>query len=166
MRRWWLWTAAAVVVIVGLSVWVFWPSSAPPPRARPYLEFTACLLTDGQGLAGAQAAAVWSGMQDASLSTHAKVQYLQAVGPDTKENAAPYLASLVQRKCAVVVAVGQAQVDAVAADATKYPAVRFVVVGVPGSGSNVTSIDSSVPSDVRSRVAKTITDAVHAAGGS
>ena len=124
------------------------------------------MLTDGQGLAGAQAAPVWAGLQDASLSTHAKVQYLQASGPDTAANAAPYLASLVQRKCAVVVAVGPAQVGAVATEATKYPGVRFVVVGVAGSGKNVMSIDSSVPAEVRSRVAKTITDAVHAAGNS
>ena len=165
MRRWWLWTATAAA-IVGLSVWVFWPASIAPPRARPYLEFTACMLTDGQGLAGAQAVPVWAGMQDASLSTHAKVQYLQVSGPDTAANAAPYLASLVQRKCAVVVAVGPAQVSAVAAEAAKYPGVRFVVVGVSGSGKNVTSINSSVPSEVRSRVAKTITDVVHAAGRS
>jgi hypothetical protein len=64
------------VLVVGLAAWILWPS----PRPRPYLAFTACLLTDEQGVAGSAAGAVWAGMQDASLATRAKVQYVPAVG--------------------------------------------------------------------------------------
>ena len=141
VRRWW-WAGAAVVVVLGLLIaWLVWPSPPPPaPRARPYLEYTACLLTDAQGLAGPTAVPVWEGMQDASLDTHAKVQYQAVFGEATEGNALPYLASLLERKCRVVLAVEQAQIAAVRTDAPKYPQVRFVVVGGSASGANVTEV--------------------------
>ena len=54
-------------------------SGSAPPRARQYLAFNACLLTGSRGLAGPQAAQAWAGMQDASLATRAKVEYLSAM---------------------------------------------------------------------------------------
>jgi hypothetical protein len=160
-----VWAGAAVVVLGALVVWLVWPDKREaPPRARPYLEYTACLLTDAQGVAGAAAAPVWAGMQDASLATHAKVQYLPVVGEASVGNALPYLATLVQRRCAVVFAVGPAQVAAVAADAAKHPEVRFVVAAGSGAGSpsgaNVTSIDSSEPAQVRGQADRLLRDAV------
>ncbi len=161
-RRWWVAAAAAAVVLVAVVTWALWPSELEP-RARPYLEYTACLLTDGHGVAGQPAAQVWAGMQDASLATHAKVQYLPVVGEETAANASPYLASLVQRQCRVVVAVGPAQVAAVVADAPKYPGVRFAVVGGGASGGNVTSVSATPPDGVRARVSALVADAVYAA---
>jgi hypothetical protein len=131
--RWWL---AAVVAVLGLAVglWVWWSDvSSPAPRARQYTDCSACLLTGAQGVIGAQAAPVWAGMRDASLATRAKVSYLPVTGAQTRENAAPFLAGLVQRRCDVVVAVGDAQVSAVAVAASGYPKVRFVVVGGGGT---------------------------------
>lgn len=65
-RRWWILIGALAVVLGGVVGWLVWPAHPePPPRARPYLEYTACLLTDGQGLAGPLSASVWGGMQDA-----------------------------------------------------------------------------------------------------
>jgi len=149
-RRWLILCGAAAVVLAALVAWLVWrPRAQPPPRARPYLEYTACLLTDGRGPVSAS---VWSGMQDASLATRAKVQYLQVAGESTAANAMPYLASLVQRRCAVVFAVGTAQVAAVAADAPKFPGVRFVAVGGSLAGANVTNIDASDLAQVRGRV--------------
>jgi len=160
-RRQWVWVGAAVLLVGGLVAWLVWPDKhEPPPRARPYLEYTACLLTDAQGVAGAAAAPVWAGMQDASLATHAKVQYLPVVGEATVGNALPYLANLVQRRCAVVFAVGPAQVAAVAADAAKHPEVRFVVAAGSASGANVTAIDSSDPAQVRGQADRILRDAV------
>jgi hypothetical protein len=159
-----IWVGAAVVALgVVVAVLIQWigPDS-PPPRARPYLEFTACLLTDGQGLAG-PAAPVWAGMQDASLATHAKVQYLAVSGEATVGNALPYLTSLIQRRCAVVLAVGPAQVAAVGADASRYPRVRFVVVGGSGSGTNVTVVNGLSDVQLRDRIRLLLTDAVHSA---
>jgi hypothetical protein len=157
-----LWIGAAVGVVLGaLVVWLVWPEERPePPRSRLYLEYTACLLTDAEGVAGAAAAPVWAGMRDASRATHAKVQFLQVTGEATVGNALPYLATLVQRRCAVVFAVGPAQVAAVAADAAKHPEVRFVVAGGSSPASNVTAIDSSDPGQVRGQADRLLRDAV------
>jgi hypothetical protein len=152
---------AAAILLAALVVWLVWPDKRePPPRERPYLDYTACLLTDAQGVAGAAAAPVWAGMQDASLATHAKVQYLPVTGEATAANALPYLTNLVQRRCAVVFAVGPAQVAAVAADAAKHPAVRFVVAAGPASGANVTTIDASDPAEIRRQADVLLRDAV------
>lgn len=156
-RRWWLVGGLAAVVLAG-AAWLWW-SSRPAPRARQYLTFTACLLTDGQGVRGA-AAPVWAGMQDASLQTRAKVEFLPVVGESTTANALPYLAGLVQRHCDVILAAGPAQVDAVRADASRYPRIRFVVVGAELSGPNVVSVNMSSPDGVRRQVAETVAEAV------
>jgi hypothetical protein len=160
-RRWWVWAGAVVVVLGVVVTWLVWPAAPQPqPRARQYLEFTACLLTDGQGVAGAAAAPVWAGMQDVSVATHAKVQYLAVSGEASVGNALPFLVSLVQRRCAVVLAVGPAQVEAVRVDASRYPQVRFVVVGASASGPNVNVVNGS-DAEVRDRIRGLLTDLVH-----
>jgi hypothetical protein len=162
LRRWRIWAAAtAVVVALGLGVWWLWPSS--PPRARPYLDWTACLLTDGRGTVGPPAAAAWAGMQDASSATHARVQHVPVAGGTTVGDALPYLAGLLQRRCAVVVAVGDAQVAAVATDAARYPAVRFVVVGGSASGGNVTVLNGLSDPQLRDRIRVLVVNAVRSA---
>jgi basic membrane lipoprotein Med (substrate-binding protein (PBP1-ABC) superfamily) len=142
--------AIGVVTLAALAVWALWPSGTPP-RARPYLAFTACLLTDGQGVAGAAARPVWDGMSDASLATRVKVQYLPSVAASTVDEVRPYLAGLVQRHCDLIVAVGPVQVAAVAADAHAYPRVRFAVVG-GAAAQNVTAVENGPPSAVQARV--------------
>jgi hypothetical protein len=164
VRRWWFWAgAAAVLVVAGLVTWLAWPSAPEPPRARPYLEYTACLLTDGQGTAGPAAKPVWDGMEEASLATHAKVQFQQVVGEATVGNALPYLSGLVQRRCSVVFAVGQAQVGAVGTVAGRYPDIRFVVVGGGTPGKNVTVLTGLSDAALRDRVRVILTDAVQSA---
>jgi hypothetical protein len=99
-------------------------------------------------------------MQDASLATRAKVQYLAVpAGAPTAAGARPYLASLLVRKCGAVVATGPAQVAAVAADARRYGSVRFAVVGGRATASNVTAMPSS-PGAMRSAVTAWVTSAV------
>ncbi|MEV5752125.1 hypothetical protein AB0L00_30270 [Actinoallomurus sp. NPDC052308] len=134
---------AGVAVVVAATAWALWPSG-PPPRTRQYLAFKACLLTDSTGLSDKQAASVWSGMEKASLKTRARVQYLPAFGPKTLANTQPYLRSLFQRRCDVILAVGEAPVSAVTAEAARHPKTRFVVAG-PGGGPNVTSVQADSP---------------------
>ena len=118
--------AVLVAGCVALSVVL---SLGPAPRARQYLAFTACLLTDARGLNGLPAATAWAGLEDASLATHAKAEYLPVMSGPTAADAAPFLASLAARQCKVVVAAGPAPAAAVAAGARRYPAIRFAVVG-------------------------------------
>jgi basic membrane lipoprotein Med (substrate-binding protein (PBP1-ABC) superfamily) len=123
-----------------------------------YKDFDACLLTGTGGIrAGSPAAPVWKGMQDASAETLVRVSYLEVIGEQTKQNALPFLNSLVQRQCDVVLAVGAAQVDAAEAEAKHHPEVRFVVVGGEAVAANVTAAG---PGDhLSSAVAEVVTGA-------
>src|SRR5574342_1170852 len=128
IRRWWLaGGAGAAALAVGLA-WLLWPASAPSPpasRERQYLEFTACLLTDAQGVTGPLAAPVWAGMQDASLATRAKVQFLAVAGPQTPHNAGLFATSLAQGGCRLVFAAGELPVSGVEDAAPHFPLVSF-----------------------------------------
>jgi basic membrane lipoprotein Med (substrate-binding protein (PBP1-ABC) superfamily) len=167
-RRWWA-AGAAGLVAAAVLTWLWWPSP-PAPRARQYLAFTGCLLTDARGVSGG-AAPVWAGLGDASLKTRAKVQYLPVFGEQTTANAVPYLSSLIQRHCDVIFAVGDAPVAAAVAAAPGYPKIRFVVVAstpVAGSAaaapSNVTRLDAAMPDRLRPAVASALTAAVARSG--
>jgi hypothetical protein len=102
-------------------------------------------------------------MEDASLATHARVQYLPVTGEATVGNALPYLNGLLQRRCSVLVAVGPAQVDAVNSVAGRYPAVKFVVVGGRASAGNVTALDGSSDAKIHDAIRELVTDAVRSA---
>jgi hypothetical protein len=163
-RRWLVVVVSLVTVVtVGSLVWVLWPADGPvEPRARQYLDFTACLLTDEKGVAGPEAAPVWAGLQDASLATRAKVQYLAVVGPQTVANAGTFLASLAQGRCDVILAAGEVPVATVVRDASQFAGVRFVVVGGGVSSSNVSVLIEDSGDAVRAAVGRLVTGAVGA----
>ena len=151
-----------MLALAGVLAWALWPAPAEQPRARQYLDFTACLLTDEHGLAGADAKPVWAGMQEASLQTRAKVQYLSVTGPQTVPNALPFLASLAQRKCSVIFAAGPVPVGAVRQSASKFPDARFVVVGAGGATQrNVSTVEGRSATEVQAAVKRIVVDAVH-----
>lgn len=144
---------AATCLLAGLATWVFWPD---PPRQRDYLDATACLLTDEKGIAGAQVKPVWSAMQEASVAGLVRVQYLPVNGPQTTENARSYLASLVAGRCGAIIAVGPAQVDAVAKNAGAHPEIWFVTVGGGAPAGNVRVLDAADPDALRAGVKERI----------
>jgi hypothetical protein len=163
-RRWMWWAAGAVVVVVaGLVTWGLWPAKKEPPRARVYLDYTACLLTDANGLQSAEAAPVWAGMQKASLATHAKVQYLAVTGEQTADNATPFLNSLAQRHCSQIFATGAAPAAAARKAASTFAGVSFYVVGGSGGSGNLTVIPSGGAAAVTTSVDEAI---VHGVGAS
>ena len=158
--RWWV-AGGALILAVALAV-ALWPSGdekglpLPPARARMYTAFDACLLTDTHGLATAQTAAVWDGMQNASLATHAKVSYLAVTGPDTPANASVFINTLLVRHCDLVLAVGASEVRAALAAAASYPEQHFVVVGGGPAAGNVAVVPSSAGLEVPARVAAVV----------
>jgi hypothetical protein len=158
-RVWWIAGAAllAVAVVTALMVVLgHGERRLPPPRARQYRSIDACLLTGPGGVADPQASAVWAGMQDASVKTRARVSYLPVVGPDTVTNALPFAQSLIQRHCAVILAVGQVETGAAAKEAPQHADIRFVLIGQSASGANV----SVVPAGTRERVRPAVADVV------
>lgn len=147
---------------------MLWPSPRsvydPPARARQYIAFSACLLTGPAGLADPSARAVWSGMQEASATTAAKVTYLAAVGAsETVGSVTPFANSLVQQHCGLVLAVGAVEVQTAQAVAAATADINFVLVGGGAVGRNVAVVPAGDAAGVSSRVASVVKAAV--AGG-
>jgi hypothetical protein len=128
---WWIGGGiAALAAMLAIVAWIAWPPPATPqdPRAREYRDYDMCLLTDSQGITSGPAVTAWAGLQDVSKRHSVRLSYLTVSGEQTEENAKQFLATQVQQRCEIIVAVGQAQ--AAAADAIKatYPKVTFFSV--------------------------------------
>jgi hypothetical protein len=164
-RRWCY--IGGLVGIAGLLLtWAFWPQSTSsplePPRARQYLGYTACLLTGERGVADAAAAPAWAGLQDGSLATKAKVQYLAIAGPQTADNAATFLNTLAQTGCNLIVAAGDLPVATVRQGAGRFPSQAFAAVTSEPISGNVIQITAD--DRTREAVKTLLTTAVAASG--
>jgi basic membrane lipoprotein Med (substrate-binding protein (PBP1-ABC) superfamily) len=161
-HRWWLTAGGALIIAVVLII-VLWPAAParvlPPPRARQYLAFDACLLTGAQGISDTTARTVWDGMQDASTATRAKVSYLSVTGPQAAGNALPYVNTLLQRQCSLIIGVGKPEVDAIESAAKDHPKARFAVIGGT-PGNNVAAVSTGTPASIRSSVTSVITSSI------
>lgn len=160
-RRFW-WVLAGVAVLAGTGIAVWLANSGrhlPPSRARQYTAFNACLLTDSHGVSGPDAAPVWAGMQSASEKTSGKVSFLAVEGTDSVANAVPYVNTLVQRRCDLVLAAGTTEVAAAQDGSKQFSHVHFVLVGSGSSGGNVTFVPNHSTAQVTADVAKIVTDA-------
>ncbi|HKT00991.1 MAG TPA: hypothetical protein VJT31_15800 [Rugosimonospora sp.] len=166
MTRFWWAGLAGLIVLTGLTIWITHRGrQLPPPRARVYTAFDACLLTDGQGVSGQAAAPVWAGMQAASTKTSGKVSFLSVYGPDTAANAVSYVNTLVQRKCDLVLAVGGAEVAAAQGQARQFTSTHFVLVGSGSTQSNVTVVPGGSAAQVTSAVQQIVTKAAGRVSG-
>jgi basic membrane lipoprotein Med (substrate-binding protein (PBP1-ABC) superfamily) len=164
-RSWRVLVASTVVVVAAVVAGLllsgaFGGGSLPAARARVYVNVDACLLTGPGGLSDPAAAPVWAGMEQASSSTRVRVSYLSVSGPATEANAAPFLGSLLVRGCKVIVASGGPERAAVLADASKFPAVKFVIFGAGRAPANVTVLALEAAGGVQSSVANVMTAAV------
>jgi hypothetical protein len=119
--------AAMAVVAVFITAWMLWirPGTVAAPRARQYLDVSACLLTGSSGVTpGTPGARAWHAMQSASLASHVMVSYL----PDTGPTDGPVLLNtLVERQCGVIVVTGASQAQVTHA-AKAHPGQRFILV--------------------------------------
>jgi hypothetical protein len=152
-RVWWV-TSAVLVLIASALAWLLFPAASQPPapRARQYLAFTACLLTGERGIADPAAEPAWAGLQDASLATRIKVEYLPIVGPQNINNAVLYINTLTQRHCNVIVAVKGVPSAAVMREAPAHPDTVFYVFGADTGAKNVITIDDHDPVQVRKTI--------------
>jgi hypothetical protein len=158
------WILLAVVLGCASAILLLaWPAGRrpSPPRARVYTQFNACLLTDANGVSGSAAAPVWAGMRAASLKTSGKVSFLAVDGPATAENAVPYVNTLVQRKCDLIIVVGAAEAAATRSQASVFPNARFVVVGSGSPARNVDVLEPSSDRAVSSAVETLVIRAAH-----
>lgn len=156
--------AAICVAVAGLAVWLAWPSAPSIPgaeRVRQYTNVRACMLTGPDGVSNLVAAAAWAGMQSASMSSRAMVSYLPVPAPATRAAAVPYLASLVQRQCTVIVAVGRAQVAAATSQAARYSHVHFIVITQGPASSGVVRVPSAPSAQVHAAVQAAVSAAIN-----
>jgi hypothetical protein len=124
--------AAAAAAAIFIAAWVLWPrpagtatAAATAPRARQYLDTSACLLTGSSGVSpGTPGAQAWHAMQSASLASHVMVSYLPSTG---SADVPVLLNTLVNRKCGVIVVTG-AYRNQVASAAQANPGRRFILV--------------------------------------
>lgn len=153
----------AVCFIAAIALWAVLADrkSAPPPRQRVYSAYSACLLVGPGGLSGRGVAPVWSGLEDGSIATSAKVSYLAVVGAESPDNVATYANTLLVRKCDLVVAVGSGETAAVLDVAAANPTIHFAVVGATASGANVASIAASDANSVRGLTKQLLVRAYH-----
>ncbi|MBQ1066441.1 MULTISPECIES: hypothetical protein [Micromonospora] len=142
-----------VLALIGALLWLTWPDEKElPPRERRYEAFTACLLTDDEGLAGTEAKAAWAGMQAVSTAQLIKVQYLAVDGPQTTANALAYFNTMALEGCGVVVAVGQAPVAAVEEGKGRFPEIRYVTVGAERPIHGVYAVSAGNAEEIRAGV--------------
>lgn len=170
-RPWWIVGAATVIVAVCVVATVVsgGKSTPAPVRAREYSAHQACLLTGPRGISADTAKAVWAGMQDASLATHAKASYLSVLGPATAANALPYVNTLVARDCDLIIGTGGPETTALRQASTTNPATRFLLVSAhpattPPSSGNLRT--TATTGDVRGQVRAAMESAVRGDRGS
>jgi hypothetical protein len=95
------------------------------PRARQYLDVSACLLTGSGGVApGTPVAQVWRAMQSVSLASHVMVSYLPGTGP---AGVPALLSTLVERRCSFIVVTGASRIQVTSA-AKANPGRCFILV--------------------------------------
>jgi hypothetical protein len=145
---------ALAVLIAGLATWLLWPDGPDgrAPRERQYRSTTACLLTDDKGLAADPAKAAWAGMQEASVATLIKVQYLAITGPQTAANGLSYFNTLGVQRCTVIIAAGDVPVAAMSLGYQRFPNVQHVAIGGDPKGAPITRVDPGTPATIQSTV--------------
>jgi hypothetical protein len=151
MKRWF---ALAVVIAIAAAGWMMWPRHSAAPRARQYLNVSACLLTDQAGVnPGTPGASVWAAMESASLATHVMVSYLPDTGPT---DITPMLNTLVQRKCAVIITAG-AEASQVIGTARANPHQHFLLVAAgPGAAPAAPNTIIVTPAAASARIGQVI----------
>jgi len=163
-RRRWPWLVSGLIVLVSVAGWLVWPrAEAHPPRERQYRSDLACLLTDDKGVAEGDAAAAWAGLRDASETTLVRSQSLAVTGEQSEANAMSFLASLVQRQCGLVIAVGSAPVAAVLSGSQRFTGPTYAVVAKEAPARPILAVTLGDHEAIRAGVKELVEKALPAA---
>ncbi|MFF3920171.1 hypothetical protein ACFYZB_43505 [Streptomyces sp. NPDC001852] len=153
-RRVRLIAAAGALVATGLLAWLAVALLTGPQTPKIVANnisrnFRACLVNDQQDATMAQP--VWSSLQNAASGAAINAQRIQVPKGSTAASL-PYVNSLVQRKCGLIISVGPGLHEAVATAAQHNPHQRFITMGPSVKLPNVRSYSPTDRSAVISAV--------------
>lgn len=146
--RWWIPLATGICVTTGIALWIF---SSNTDETKVHANnisrnFRACLLTDQHNTQ--TAAPIWAALQDAAQTTPVNAQRIVAEG-DSTASFTPYANSLTQRKCGLIVTVGDDLHDTVTSTAQHNPHQEFLYIGnQPIPLTNVQNISKPTTAEV------------------
>ncbi|MCQ4082299.1 hypothetical protein NGB36_17220 [Streptomyces sp. RB6PN25] len=146
--------ALGALITVGLLTWLAFSVLTGPQTPRIVANnvsrnFRTCLINDQHD--AAMTPSVWSAVQEAAQGAAINAQHI--VVPDTG-NAAPlpYVNSLMQRHCGLIISVGPDLHDAIVTAAQHNPRQQFVSIGQPIKLPNMHSFSSASQSTISSMV--------------
>jgi len=144
----------AGVGVTLLLVLAFTDDSAPLARTDISSKFKVCLLDVAQG--GSDAKIVWNAVRSAAEEAPINAQHL-TVPAGSNVDPAPYLNSLIELHCHLVIISGVELGEALKAAAANHPDARFLSIGVPVDLPNVRTIPISeeTPTLIRDEVLAT-----------
>lgn len=148
--------AIALVTALAATGLTLYLTRGDSPRTKPVVDnisrnLKVCLVTDTPTSATAQAG--WSGILDAARTGPVNAQRVTAPAKATTTSALlPYVESLVQRQCGLIVAAG-AHLDAAVAQAAKnHPRQAFLSTGPAPGLPNVTHVGAPIAATVTAAV--------------
>lgn len=146
--------AAGALVATGLLTWLAVALLTGPRTPKIVANnisrnFRACLVNGQQDASMAQP--IWSSLQKAASGAAINAQHIQVPKGSTAASL-PYVNSLVQRKCGLIISVGPELHDAVATAARHNPHQRFITMGPAVKLSNVRNYSPADRSAVISAV--------------
>lgn len=148
--------AIALVTALAATGLALYLTRGGSPRTKPVVDnisrnLKVCLVTDAP--TGATAQAGWSGILDAARTGPVNAQRITApANPTTTSALLPYVESLVQRECGLIVAAG-AHLDAAVAQAAKtHPRQAFLSTGPTLGLPNVTHVGAPIAPAVTAAV--------------
>ncbi|WP_157856193.1 hypothetical protein [Actinacidiphila yeochonensis] len=114
-------------------------------------RFRACLITSDPDQPAARAS--WAGLQEAARTDAVNSQRIVTpASARTAKELLPYVDSLVQRQCGLIVSAGPRLDQAIAQAAEAQPAQRFLTTGSPVGLPNTTALPDPTSADVAAAV--------------
>ncbi|MEU3535742.1 BMP family ABC transporter substrate-binding protein [Streptomyces murinus] len=156
-RKVWLAAAAGALAVIGLLAWLALTLPTGPRAPKVVANnisrnFRTCLINSQRDASVAQT--VWSALQKGADSAAINAQHITIPRSSTTARALPYVNSLVQHHCGLVVSVGPSLHDAVTTAARNNPHQKFIAIGASIELPNVQTFSPADQSAAVSAVQK------------